>query len=157
VATTDAQEQGFLQALQEKPDDAASRLAYADWLEEHGRPLNALEQRAKAGVSEAQYKVRRKSDGLFSEGGERRVVWSAKGKAWLHLVAVRAHLTAHRYKTAYADSVPWSDVEVVVIELRPQQVATFPVLVENSGARWRQRIHIGEPTEGAKRQAEVFH
>jgi uncharacterized protein (TIGR02996 family) len=29
------EEQGFLGAIEENPQDVATRLAYADWLEEH--------------------------------------------------------------------------------------------------------------------------
>ncbi len=32
------QEQSLRQALHDDPDDAAARLVFADWLEEHGRP-----------------------------------------------------------------------------------------------------------------------
>src|SRR3954451_2032774 len=35
------QEDAFLQAIFEEPDDDTHRLVYADWLEEHGRPERA--------------------------------------------------------------------------------------------------------------------
>jgi uncharacterized protein (TIGR02996 family) len=38
-------EQGFLADIGERPDDGTPRLVYADWLEEQGRPDEALCQR----------------------------------------------------------------------------------------------------------------
>jgi uncharacterized protein (TIGR02996 family) len=35
------EEEGFLQSIHKKPDDAASRLVYADWLEKHGDSVRA--------------------------------------------------------------------------------------------------------------------
>ena len=66
----DAEEKGFLSALKKDPNDATARGAYADWLDEHGRAHEAMLQRASAGLSEIRYKIRRTSDGLFSEGAE---------------------------------------------------------------------------------------
>src|SRR5438552_2690670 len=37
-----SEEAGFLDALDESPGDAATRAAYADWLEEHGDPRAEL-------------------------------------------------------------------------------------------------------------------
>jgi uncharacterized protein (TIGR02996 family) len=36
------EEAGFLITLKQNPDDATARSAYADWLDEHDRPYEAL-------------------------------------------------------------------------------------------------------------------
>lgn len=138
------EERGFLKAIRENPKDAATRLAYADWLEEHARPYDALQQRIKAGVSEARYMVRRKSDGLYSNAGW-PVTWSAKGKPWRRLGDVKGHLTAQSRRERYGDA-PWDDVEVVVFEVRVQEVAGLPVTRERDGVWHRAVVH--EPAEG---------
>jgi uncharacterized protein (TIGR02996 family) len=40
AATPD--ERGFLDAIKKYPDDATARLVYADWLDEHDRPYEAI-------------------------------------------------------------------------------------------------------------------
>ncbi|MCI0703664.1 MAG: TIGR02996 domain-containing protein, partial [Planctomycetia bacterium] len=86
-------ERGFQLAIKKNPKDLTAHGAYADWLEEHDRPYEAALQRAKAGLSEVYFKLRRKSDGLFSEGNEQRYGkkshWSAKGKMWRKLADLR--------------------------------------------------------------------
>jgi uncharacterized protein (TIGR02996 family) len=37
-----SEESGFLLAIEKAPTDVAARGAYADWLDEHGRPYEAL-------------------------------------------------------------------------------------------------------------------
>ena len=145
-----AEEQGFLKALEEKPDDVATRLAYADWLEEHDRPYRAMLQRVQAGVSQVRYKVRRKSDGLFADSGERHVQWSAGGKEWERLSSVRAHLAAGSYNERYGMNTPWDDVEIVALEVRIHVVGTLPFSFgEKTGrGRWgrqRKKVIITEP------------
>jgi uncharacterized protein (TIGR02996 family) len=145
-----AEEQGFLQALQENPTDVATRLAYADWLEEHDRPYRAMLQRVEAGVSRVRYKIRRKSDGLFADSGERRVKWSVGGKEWERLSSVRAHLAAGSYNDQYGRNTPWGDVEIVAIEVRIHIVGTVPFAFgEGTGRGWRgkerKKVIITEP------------
>src|SRR5215468_8008386 len=109
----DAEERGFLAALKENAKDVTTRLAYADWLEEHDRPYEAMLQRVKAGVSEARFKIRRKSDGLFADEHGR---WTGKGKEWRQLNGVESalfHNSGQQFK-----GVDWEDVEVVVFEIR---------------------------------------
>ena len=149
-------EQGFLKAIKENPDDTTTRLVYADWLEEHGQPHEALQQRVQAGVAKARYHLRRKSDGLFSEGlcasrrvRRRAVAWSPEGRAWPELGHLKAHLTAFAWQDSY-DGTPWSDLEIVVFEVRPQLVATLPV---SFPGRPRRKVVIdlseGRPTAAA--------
>jgi uncharacterized protein (TIGR02996 family) len=146
----DVEEQGFLRALQENPTEVATRLAYADWLEEHGRPYRAMLQRVEAGVSQVRYKIRRKSDGLFADSGERHVNWSVGGKEWERLSSVRAHLAAGSYNDQYGCNTPWDDVEIVAIEVRFHIVGTVPFAFgEKVGrGRWggeRKKVIITEP------------
>src|SRR5262245_58688936 len=96
-------EAAFVAYLEASPEDAAAHAAYADWLEEHGRTLEAAEQRQAAGLSEVHYKLRRKSDGLFCDGRDPRrrlglggYQWSKRGKSWRRLDDLRAHLAAVR-------------------------------------------------------------
>ena len=150
---TTAEEQGFLDALNEKPNDRLSRLAFADWLEEHDRPYEAMLQRIEAGVSEGRYKVRRRSDGLFSEGGEKDVEWSQKGKEWKQLAHLRAHLTALSHKPLYGENTPWEDVEIAVFEVRVQPVCSLAFSRQHSPYGWRKAVVVHEPIGG--RPAEV--
>jgi uncharacterized protein (TIGR02996 family) len=149
VADADEQERGFLLALEEKPDDVPTLLAYADWLEEHGRPYRAMLRRVQAGVSQVRYKIRRKSDGLFADSGGMRVSWSAGGKEWEKLSSVRAHLAVGSSNDKYGTNTPWEDVEIVAIEVRVHVVGTVPFsLGEKTGsAPWRQqrKVTITEP------------
>jgi uncharacterized protein (TIGR02996 family) len=134
-----ADEKGFLAALRANPDDATARSAYADWLDEHDRPYEALLQRDKAGVSEAWFKLRRKSDGLFSDGrpasSRQGVRWSTKGKMWRKLSDLRSHMLNMRDKSAYGGQTPWEDLEVVVIEVRAATAAVLPVVVTRNPLR----------------------
>ena len=141
-----AEEKGFLLALKKNPNDATARGAFADWLEEHGRAYEALLQRDKAGVAEAWFKLRRKSDGLFSEGltsGRRTVRWSTKGKMWRQLGDLRSHLVGLRGHTLYGGDTPWEDLEVVAIELRLVVAATLPVKKTKFG--YSSSLTITEP------------
>src|SRR5262245_40289664 len=135
------EERGFQRAIRENPKDVASYLAYDDWLEEQGRPYDALKQRVKAGVSETRYKIRRKSDGMYSDGGW-PIGWSETGKNWRRLGDVRGHFTACYYKDDYAGT-PWSDIEVVVYEVRVQPVVGLPV--SKRKGQWREEIVVHEP------------
>lgn len=131
-----AEEKGFLSAIKANPKDATARGAFADWLDEHGRAHEAMLQRAAAGLSEVRYKIRRKSDGLFSEGAEGRYEgnepWTTRGKMWPTIVHLRGHLNsqvqdhAHQRRWnrrlpaefRYQNDTPLADLEVVVVELR---------------------------------------
>ncbi len=141
------EEWGFLQPLENNAADPTTRLAYADWLEEHDRPYRAMVQRVQAGVSEARFKVRRASDGLFSEGGERHVQWSARGVEWERLSSVRAHLAAGSHNKLYGHNTPWADVEIVVFEVRVRPVGTLPFSFGEAVGRLRKRrkVVIVEP------------
>jgi uncharacterized protein (TIGR02996 family) len=152
---TTTAERGFLKAIKENPDDKTTRLVYADWLEEHGRLHEALQQRVKAGVSEVRYKLRRKSDGLFSEGADWRVAWSAQGRAWSHLGHLKAHLTTLARQDSYGGT-PWGDLEVVVFEVRTQPVAVLPVSFSENPPYQRRAVidPAGGSTAAAAAPAE---
>ncbi|MBN9122423.1 MAG: TIGR02996 domain-containing protein [Planctomycetes bacterium] len=145
-----ADEKGFLVALEENPDDATARAAYADWLEEHGRRYEAILQRGRAGASEVYFKLRRKSDGLFFEcDPHKRERWTTKGKAWHDLARLRAHMGSYaRSRTwgagpiRYMDNTPWDDLEVVVVELRVVEGAALPVRYAEEGSGYRRRVTI---------------
>ena len=139
------EEAGFLRAIEEDATDATTRLACADWLEEHGRPYRAMLQRVAAGVSEARFKVRRKSDGLFSEGGERHVKWSPRGVEWERLSSVRAHLASGSHQPLYGGNTPWADVEVVAFEVRVRPVCSLPFSLGEGTGRRRKKVLIEEP------------
>lgn len=82
------------------------------------------------------YKLRRKSDGMYSTGGT-HVRWSAKGKEWATLAALSGHLAQHK-GGQYAQTrqwksggygyggnsnydlvgTEWNDVEIVTLEIR---------------------------------------
>jgi uncharacterized protein (TIGR02996 family) len=140
-------ERGFLKAIEENPDDTVTRLAYADWLEEQGRSYEAMKQRVKGGVSQVQYKLRRKSDGLFSEGGGgAQVQWTTKGKIWPGLAHIRGHLIAQGRRERYGNNTSWSSLEVVVFELRVLPQGTLPISIEkHEQYSWKRIITIEEP------------
>jgi uncharacterized protein (TIGR02996 family) len=144
-ATSATAEQGFLKALKENQQDTTTHLVYADWLEEQGRPHEALQQRVKAGVSEIRYKLRRKLDGMFSEGVDRRVAWSAQGRSWSQLGNLKWHLTRLASEGSYGGT-PWADLEVVVFEVRTQPVAVLPVSFTDGPYRRRAVI---DPSGGS--------
>jgi uncharacterized protein (TIGR02996 family) len=153
--TTD--EKGFRLALEQNPDDATARAAYADWLEEHGRRYEAILQRGRAGISEVYFKLRRKSDGLFSDCDTHKPNgWSTKGKMWRELSSLRAHMASYershrwgdtRAAAPYLGNTAWSDLEVVVVELRLVEGVTLPVRCESErdGTRLHVTITIPEP------------
>lgn len=117
----DTEERGFLRAIKENPKDVTTRMAYADWLEEHTRPYEAFQQRVKAGVSEARYRLRRKSDGLFYEAHGN---WTARGRQWRTLVAAKNYLNDHLGMPNFRGT-PWDDVEIEVAEIRTQIVTNL--------------------------------
>jgi len=126
-----ADERGFLGAIKKSPDDATARLIYADWLDEHDRPFEAVLQREQAGVAEVRYKLRRTSGGLFAcgqlPGNCRTGLWSDRGKLWRKLSRLQEHIRRARHwnKKTYGGT-PWSNVEIAVVEVRPVVVATLP-------------------------------
>jgi uncharacterized protein (TIGR02996 family) len=168
-----AEENGFLASIEKNPKDATARGAYADWLDEHGRHYDAMLQRAAAGLSEVFFKIRRKSDGRFSEGAEGRhkgnEPWTTRGKLWPTLNHLRAHLTSqiadHNWRrwTAqaparflYQGDTPVEDLEVVVVELRFTVGARMSLsLLHDKKDRSRVSIKITEvEPEGAKSGTE---
>jgi uncharacterized protein (TIGR02996 family) len=139
------EERGFLKAIKENPRDVATRLAYADWLEEQNRPYDALQQRVKAGISEMRFKLRRKSDGLFSDAGWPTIEWSEKGKDWRRIGDAKGHLTGFSRGQPDYGGVPWADVEIVVFEVRIQPVATMALSLAEP-QRWGYRpVVVAEP------------
>jgi len=151
-------EDGFRAALMAKPNDVTTHLAYADWLDEHDRPLEAAEQRELGGLSEVYFKLRRKSDGLFSEAasaGRRYYLhdfrWSKKGKLWRTLNSLRAHLTGVGGRQNYGNNTPWTDLEVVAIEVRVSELGALPISFRAEGSRRRLgRLVIGVDTASAE-------
>ncbi len=152
-------EKGFLAAIKKTPGDATARGAYADWLEEHDRPYEAALQRDKAGLSEVYFKLRRKSDGLYSGGRSashsQPIRWAAKGKMWRKLSDLRSHVAGHvRIRSAYGrgqlyGDTPWDDLEVVVIEIRENAIAALPLTGPDAKQPNRDiTIVTPEPREG---------
>ncbi len=141
-------EAGFLVAIQKQPDDRTARVAYADWLDEHDRPYEAAVQRDKAGVSEVWYMLRRKTDGLFAnrhrDGG---IVWSATGKRWRSLKELVPHINNMSRRGGYAGTTKYEDLEVVVIEIRPLDVALLPVSLHYPYPQYPSivRFRVDEP------------
>ena len=139
-------EAGFITYLTNNPNDATAHAAFADWLDEHGRPLEAAEQRGAAGISEVYYKLRRKSDGLFCEGRDQRrdarpgraYKWSTRGKTWRKLEELRAHLAAVRagsrtYGGGDRAGTAWDELEVVAFEVRAVELARMPLVFRMPG------------------------
>jgi uncharacterized protein (TIGR02996 family) len=151
------EEKGFLLALEQNPDDTTARAAFADWLEEHGRRYEAILQRGEAGISEVFFKLRRKSDGLFSDCNTHRPDgWSTTGKMWHKLSSLRAHMASYEHSHRWGDTrgpIPylgntaWDDLEVVVVELRLVEGTTLPVRCESAreGNRLKVTITVDEP------------
>jgi uncharacterized protein (TIGR02996 family) len=142
------EERGFLAALKQNARDAATRLAYADWLEDQGRPLDALQQRAKAGVSQVRYSIRRKSDGLISDaaGG-----WGVVGRQWVKLGDVRLHLLYRSRQDKYNGDTEWADVEIILSEIRVHPAAVISVEMGATPDLGYRDVKLGEPkpTRGA--------
>jgi len=135
-----ADERGFLEAIKKNPDEITTRVAYADWLDEHGRPYEAILQRERAGLSEVRYKLRRKSDGLFACGqlpwNCDTGLWSDRGKMWRKLSQLQEHIfRARRWSSRSYGGTPWGDVEIAVVEVRPVIVATLPAVAPRQSER----------------------
>jgi uncharacterized protein (TIGR02996 family) len=147
-------EAGFIAFLEANPNDATAHAAYADWLAEHGRPVEAAFQRDAAGLSHVSYKLRRKSDGLFSEGREvgrssNNYRWTMQGKSWSSLGELKAHLSALRradpkYGGSGAAGTRWSDLEIVIVEVRTVTLAHLPLTYGNP-KKGTPHVTIGEP------------
>ena len=165
AAVTGPEEAAFLAALEKNPKDANARAAYADWLDEHDQHYEAILQRGAAGLSEVSFKIRRKSDGLFSEGAEGRhrgkKPWTTKGKLWPKLLFLRLHLNEQardhfrrqRWQSInppedflYQGDTPVDDLEVVVVELRFTVGATMPIsLPDEETKKPKPSFTITEP------------
>lgn len=65
-------EDGFLHAIMETPDDDVPRLVYADWLEEHGDPRAEL---IRVQCAEAR---------LAADDQDRHAVCHQESLTWLH-------------------------------------------------------------------------
>jgi uncharacterized protein (TIGR02996 family) len=139
------EEAGFLVALEEDGQDTATRAAYADWLDEQDRAYEAAVQREKAGLSEVWYRVRRKTDGLFAEP-DGRECWTRTGKRWRSLKQVVPHIHNRSARGRYLD-VKWEDLEVVVSEVRPEDIGALPVSIRHPYPQWPSFIKfaIDEP------------
>jgi hypothetical protein len=75
------------------------------------------------------YKIRRKSDGFFSEGGQggwkgAYIKFSKKGKTWTTRGAVSNHFAQFN---ATKDIPTYKDCEIVVYEVNPIEVMSYPV------------------------------
>ncbi len=140
-----AEEKGFRASIEKRPTDVTARCAFADWLDERGRPYGAALQRAAAGLSEVYFKLRRKSDGLFSEGTGHTPHWSTKGKMWRTLTNLKSHMTARFFRDRYFDT-PADDLEVQLVEVRPTTPAVLRVSAQPHPHRSdRQVIKVTEP------------
>ena len=150
-----SEERGFLTAIKENPDDVTARGAYADWLDEHDRHYEAVLQRAEANLSEVYFKLRRKSDGLFSEGRSSSgpIRWTTKGKMWRRLSDLRSHMANMRPRNDYGGKIPWSDLEVVVLEVRVTVAATLPISAPPDPRTWGGPT-ITEPLGGDSKGSE---
>ena len=150
----DAEEKGFLQSLKKNPKDVATHSAYADWLDEHDRQYEAALQRGKAGLSEVYYKIRRKSDGLFSTGNKWQATmsWSAGGKMWQRLIDLHSHLRGLSDIRTYGGT-KWDDLEVVFVEVRVTYTATLVLKRDKPRSRARIRTTVVEPL-GGKAESE---
>ena len=123
----DPLERQFRKTIKAEPAELAHRLVYADWLLDQGRPLDALNQRVRAGVSEKVYKIRRKSDGLFDAGPR----WTKKGRLWLSLARVRKVIQEHITPYGRNDDRTYLDLlEIVVYEQRLEPIAVLPAKLE---------------------------
>jgi uncharacterized protein (TIGR02996 family) len=139
------EEATFLVAIQKDAGDVNTRAAYADWLDEHNRPYEAAVQRDKGGVSEVWYKLRRTTDGLFAEPDNPNR-WTNTGKRWRSLKQLLLHVRSLSGAGHYLQ-VRFEDVEVVVIEVRPQTVGTLPVSARRPYPQWPNvvKFTIDEP------------
>lgn len=141
----EGEEVGFLLALRKTPDDRTVHAAYADWLEEHERPYEAAVHRDRAGVSEVWYKIRRKTDGLFAHpDGSGPSNWSTTGTRWRSLKALVPHVAnVSRRNLGQYLGVNRTNLEIVIIEVRPVETGTLPVAVTGDG--WSRSFAVTEP------------
>jgi uncharacterized protein (TIGR02996 family) len=79
------EEEGFLQSIRQRPDDASYRLVYADWLEERGEPVRAEYLRLEQQLSQIPTRLQ-----------ELRKQIDAKWLAQVQRTNVRVHLQVQR-------------------------------------------------------------
>src|SRR5262245_21993702 len=109
----DADETAFLAAIRSHPFDAAPRLVYADWLDEHDNPVAAARQRVWADV----------------DNEERRLALVAAYEA------IGDHDRAEFTQTQlHLNGLPWGDVRVYCANRRSQQ------LIENHLPEWDEDL-----------------
>jgi hypothetical protein len=115
------------------------------------------------------YKLRRKSDGLYSSGGS-WITWSSKGKVWNTLSALSGHLgglkgeyydarhSRHAYNLGYdAGQVgtKWDDIEIVCLEIRENEVEKQEAATYIAGLRERQvKRETQQKARKARRELE---
>jgi hypothetical protein len=142
------------------------------------RPLGIVEAKPEESpVLYKLYKLRRKSDGLYSTGGT-SPGWSKKGKTWNTLAALSGHLAQHRgdyyaenrYYQAISynywgqsqtkpelkiSGIPWDNLEIVLLEVREnitqKQEATDYVAGMNER---REKREAREKAAAEKRKIE---
>lgn len=92
--------------------------------------------------SHREYKIRRRSDGLFSSGG-RSVKWSVRGKTWRNSGALKNHLHQHIDQKTYGgtgwDQLEAIEMEYVVAEGGVHSVATWVTEMKLKKAEERVR------------------
>jgi hypothetical protein len=102
------------------------------------------------------YKLRRKTDGLYSNGG----AWpgfNAKGKTWNTLAALSGHLAQHtgdRYArtrrfswTDKQEGIAWEDLEIVCLEVRENVVEKQEALEYVKGMKERREKRVAKQKE----------
>jgi uncharacterized protein (TIGR02996 family) len=79
------EEEAFLQAVIENPEDDAPRLIFADWLEEHGQPERAEFIRVQCELARLPEQEHRRKELLAREQGllkEHEKEWTAPLSLW---------------------------------------------------------------------------
>lgn len=96
------------------------------------------------------YKLRRKSDGLYSSGGS-WIGWSKKGKVWNTLSGISTHIGSDKGefydapRASYYAGQPakqgtkWDDLEIVCLEVRENESDRQEANVYIEGLRQRQK------------------
>jgi uncharacterized protein (TIGR02996 family) len=145
------QEQAFLQAICEDPDDDTPRLIYADWLDEHGQPERAEFIRVQCELARLPRWHRRWQHCLAHQ--RHLIVGDARG-----LPPLPAGLSWGQFGRGFVESVRTSDlptfvkfapvifadapVQHLVVEVAAREVSLVPL----AESPWLARLHGVEKT-----------
>jgi uncharacterized protein (TIGR02996 family) len=115
-----------------------ARLVYADWLEEHDRPLDAARQRSLAGACELRWRLFNRKTGHFVDGPEykrkgdlvRYVRSNTQRRRFDYVTYTWVPMPKPHLYHGHGVTCPEADLELVAVVLRAEVVHREPACKE---------------------------